>query len=79
MSPTVLREDGFRLYFFSREEARMHIHVYCARGEAKFWIEPRIELAVNHGLTQKDLADARQIIRNHEPEIRRAWHAHFGR
>ncbi len=28
MSPTVFREAGFRFYFFSREELRMHIQ--CA-------------------------------------------------
>jgi len=27
MSPTVFREGGFRFYFFSREESRMHVHV----------------------------------------------------
>ena len=33
----------------------MHVHVYCAHGEAKFWMEPRIELAQNYGLTASDL------------------------
>jgi hypothetical protein len=40
MSPTIFREGGYRFYFFSREEPRMHVHVHCADGEAKFWIEP---------------------------------------
>jgi len=35
MSPTVLRKRGFRLFFFSREESRMHVHVQHERGEAK--------------------------------------------
>lgn len=42
MSPTVFRDKGFRFLFFSREEARMHVHVQCERGEAKFWMEPAI-------------------------------------
>jgi hypothetical protein len=25
----------------------MHVHVYHAEGEAKFWLEPRVEVAVN--------------------------------
>ncbi|TMG83195.1 MAG: DUF4160 domain-containing protein [Betaproteobacteria bacterium] len=50
MSPTVLRAKGFRLFFFSREETRMHVHVQSAEGEAKFWLEPRIELAQSYGL-----------------------------
>ena len=40
MSPTLFRERGYRFFFFSREEARMHVHVYHADGEAKFWLEP---------------------------------------
>ena len=45
VSPTVLRIRGFRFYFFSREEPRMHVHVYHANGEAKFWLEPTVEVA----------------------------------
>ena len=52
MSPTVLRKAGYRFFFFSREETRIHVHVHTANGEAKFWLEPEIELARNHRLTQ---------------------------
>jgi hypothetical protein len=54
MSPTVFREGPFR-FFFSREEERLHIHVQSAEGEAKFWIDPTIELARNYGLSPQDL------------------------
>ena len=50
MSPTVFRQMGYRFFFFSREEKRMHIHVHSENGEAKFWIDPQIELAKNHKL-----------------------------
>ena len=36
MSPTVFREGGIRVFFFSREETRMHVHVQSAEAEAKF-------------------------------------------
>jgi hypothetical protein len=36
VSPTVLRKKGYRLFFFSREEARVHVHALCGDGEAKF-------------------------------------------
>lgn len=45
MSPTVFREGPFRFFFFSREEERLHIHVESPHGEAKFWLDPQIELA----------------------------------
>ncbi len=78
MSPTVFRESGFRFYFFSLEESRMHIHVHGESGEAKFWIEPRIELARNYGLTENDLGRVRKLIEEHEYGIRSAWRRHFG-
>ena len=79
MTPTVFRSRGYRFYFFSREERRIHIHVQHATGEAKFWIEPEIELAHNYGLSARGVATALRLIREHEDEIRAAWEAHFGR
>ena len=78
MSPTVFRERGFRFFFFSREEPRMHIHVNAQNGEAKFWIDPEIQLAVNHGLPDHDLTTIRGILEERVDEIRAAWHRHFG-
>ncbi|HEY2919912.1 MAG TPA: DUF4160 domain-containing protein [Candidatus Binatia bacterium] len=55
----------------------MHVHVHCGHGEAKFWMEPRLELAQNYGLNNKDLGTARSLIEEHEDEIRKAWQKHF--
>lgn len=79
MSPTVFREGGFRFYFFSREEPRMHVHVQGQSGEAKFWIEPEILLAQNFGLGERELNETLRLIMEHENEIRNAWNRHFGR
>lgn len=79
MSPTIFREDGFRFFFFSREESRLHVHVNHANGEAKFWLEPQIELAQNHGLNDRQIRVVEILIRKHENDIRAAWHKHFGR
>ena len=79
MSPTVLRDGPFRLFFFSREEVRVHVHVAHPDGEAKFWLEPEIGLAVVIGLSSRQVADAEAVVRRHEQEIRHAWTRHFGR
>ena len=77
MSPTIFREGPFRYFFFSREETRIHVHVQSPDGEAKFWLEPRIELARNHGLSATDLSRVGQSVKEHEQEIRDAWNDHF--
>ena len=78
MSPTIFREDGYRFYFFSREERRLHVHVQCADGEAKFWLEPRAELAQNFGLNDRQLREVQSLIEVHDHDIRAAWAKHFG-
>ena len=78
MSPTVFRERGYRFFFFSREAARPHIHVYSGEGEAKFWIEPTIELARNYGYTPTQIREIESIIEEHRDVIQTAWREHFG-
>jgi Domain of unknown function (DUF4160) len=56
---------------------RMHVHVVGEDGEAKFWIEPDIELAKNYGLGEHTVRVALRLIMEHEHEIRTAWSAHF--
>ncbi len=68
-----------RFFFFSREEERLHVHVQSADGEAKFWIEPEIELARNHQLSGQDLSRVLELVIEHEQEIRDAWKRHFDR
>lgn len=77
MSSTVFRERGYRFYFFSREEPRMHVHVYHSNGEAKFWLEPAIELAQNYGLSAQELREIESLVRLREQEIKNAWRRHF--
>lgn len=78
MSPTVFRDGPFRFYFFSREESRMHIHVDSPAGEAKYWLEPTIELARNHEFSEQELGRIRGLIKEHRDVIRAAWNDHFG-
>jgi len=77
MSPTLFRYKGFRFFFFSREEERMHVHVSCQDGEAKFWIEPVIALADYYGLTTKQLKELHKIVEGRTDEITKAWKKHF--
>ncbi|AYH45359.1 DUF4160 domain-containing protein [Azoarcus sp. DN11] len=78
MAPTVLREGQFRLFFFSREEPRIHVHVSHPDGEAKYWLTPEVHLATSVGLNQRQLREAQSIIEAHLGEIADAWQRHFG-
>ncbi len=77
MSPTVFKVKGYRFFFFSREESRMHVHVYSPNGEAKFWLEPIVALADHFSLSQKELKAIQKIVEERANEIRKAWKKHF--
>ena len=77
MAPTIARDGPFRLFFFSREEERIHVHVAHADGEAKFWLTPQVALASQTGLSSKQLQGAQGIVEAHIEEIRNAWNRHF--
>ncbi|HHD63969.1 MAG TPA: DUF4160 domain-containing protein [Desulfobulbaceae bacterium] len=77
MSPTVFKEHGYRFFFFSREEDRMHVHVISGGAEAKFWLEPEIELAKNYRYSRKQLKEIESLIEDHYNELISAWQKYF--
>ena len=68
MSPTIFKVKGYRFYFLSNEENRIHVHVTCEDGEAKFWLKPIISLAVSHGLNPRKLNEIQKIVEEHKNE-----------
>lgn len=77
MSPTVFRERGYRFFFFSREESRMHVHVVSGDGEAKYWLEPDLEIAKSHGYSRQQLKEIMSLVEDHKDELISAWRKHF--
>ena len=78
MAPTIVRDGQFRLFFFSREEARIHVHVAHVDGEAKFWLTPQVVLANHTGLSATQLRQEQAVVNAHLKEIQDAWNHHFG-
>ena len=76
MSPTVFRDGRYRFYFNSREEDRIHVHVESSDGQLKIWLEPRIELAENHGIPEREVTKILRIVENNHGEIEQRWHKH---
>ncbi len=53
------------------------MYITHADGEAKFWLEPSVELAQNHGFDASHIDAVRDIILEHQHAIRSAWRKHF--
>jgi len=77
MSPTVFRYKNYKFFFFSREESRMHIHIWSPDGEAKFWIEPVVALADYSGFSDRQIKELEKVVEKHVKEIEKAWKKHF--
>lgn len=76
--PTVLREAGYRFYFYSHEPNEPpHIHVDRSGATAKFWLE-NLGVARNIGFSASELADLLRMVRQHRSAFLEAWHGHFG-
>ena len=55
----------------------MHVHVTSGDGEAKFWLEPEIELSKNYHYSRKQLKEIEILIEAHYDELARGWQKHF--
>ena len=70
MSPKFKEINGFVFKIYSNEELRMHIHVVKAENEAKYWLEPDIELAENFGFSSKELSFIEKILKENGDDFK---------
>jgi hypothetical protein len=77
--PTILRVDGYRLFFYSNERAEPpHVHVAAGSAIAKYWLADGA-LAAARGFPPHELAVIARIIRCHRGLLEERWHEYFGR
>ena len=79
MSPKFKEINGFVFKIYSNEEKRMHIHVVKAENEAKYWLEPNIELAENFGFNTKELSFIEKIIKEYGNDFKLKFQQHIGK
>jgi hypothetical protein len=72
--PTALRSGPYRVYFYSYDcgEAR-HMHVDRDNLSAKFWVDPNIQLADNHGYKRHGLRRIERLLRDYLQLLRETW------
>ena len=75
MSPKFRKEEGFVFKIYSNEEERMHVHVVKAENEAKFWLEPTIELAENFGFNSKEIKKITKMVEAYGNEFKQQFAA----
>ena len=79
MSPKFKEINGFVFKIYSNEELRMHIDVVKAENEAKYWLEPDIELAENFGFSSKELSFIEKILKENGDDFKNKFARHTGK
>ena len=79
MSPKFKEQNGFVFKIYSNEELRMYIHIVKAENEAKYWLEPTIELAENFGFDSKELSSIEKILRENGDDFKIKYARHTGK
>ena len=77
MSPTVLRVERYRFFFFSNEgHEAPHVHVQDAEKLAKVWLDP-VHLAGSTGFAPPELTRIRALVVEHQEMLLEAWYEFF--
>ena len=71
IDPAVEVEIGGQKGVMQQEVLETH------EGVERVWVEPKIELAENFGLPERELGRIQELVERHEHEIRKAWNRHF--
>jgi hypothetical protein len=75
--PTVLRELGFRFFFYSNENNEpIHIHIEKGDATAKIWLQP-IEIENNYGFSNREMNQILKIITENQLNFIQFWHDYF--
>ena len=76
--PTVLRERGYRFFFYMADRLEpAHIHVERNDSAAKVWLDP-LEFSFIEGFREHECHEILRIANAHLDEFLRAWYIAFG-
>jgi len=74
---TVLREAGFRFYFYSHEPNEPpHVHADRGGASAKVWLVP-VALASNAGYSAEELGIILRLVRDRQTNLLERWNDFF--
>ncbi len=81
MSPRAIQDiDGFRFYFFSKENGEPpHMHIEKGGGSAKWWLTPQPRVVYSVGFKAGDERKIETLVNKHQHELLQAWQRYFNR
>ena len=75
--PQLFTVFGFRFMFYSNDHEPIHVHVVKAGAEARFQVEPEVQLLDNSGLKPAELKLAESLVEENKEMIIARWNEYF--
>ena len=75
--PTVIIIFGYCFQFFSDDHEPVHIHVLKDGHEAKFNLDPIVELVYNHGFKKHEMSVIEGLLEENVEIIKIRWKEFF--
>jgi hypothetical protein len=75
--PTILRQSGFRFFFYSNEnDEPPHIHIEKGDASAKVWLDP-IEFENAYDFSSREIKQIQEIVTINQFILIKAWNDYF--
>lgn len=74
--PTILRNKGFRFFFYTNDHSPPHIHIEKDKNTAKFSLEP-VELLKSKGFNAHEINSIRKLVIEYKELFKSKWNEHF--
>lgn len=72
MTPTVLREKGYRVMIYTHDHPPAHVHVVAAGKEAKVSLDP-IAIIENGGYNRRELSEVASLVERNREFLLMKW------
>lgn len=74
MSPTVLREQGYRIIIYYNDHEPAHVHVKKDKNEVRIQLEP-IQIMDNHRFKPNEIKTILRLIEKYQTLLLDTWNA----
>jgi len=74
--PTLLRENGYRFFFFSDEHLPKHVHIEKSDKYMRVELE-NLKVTDNYHMTSKEIREVMRMIEKHKQLFLEGWDGYF--
>ena len=74
--PTILKQSGYRFFFYVNDHLPKHIHIEKDNKTAKFNLEP-LELVKSKKFKTSEIKEICKLVENNTKLFKQKWNEHF--